>query len=222
MAQVMSQPDPVRPRLVLVTTPLGDAEAEDRLRAALSGGDVASVIVDAAGRDSAAFQRLAELLVPIVQEAGAAALIADDTRCAGRVGADGIHLTGGDLEALAEAVERFQPKSIVGASGFETRHDALEAGENLPDYLMFGRLAGDQKDAPHERNLELAAWWAQIVELPCILMGGASLEALDEAIASGAEFVALGAAVFGPGVDSAEAVRRANAMFDAALPGAAA
>ncbi|MEX6508570.1 thiamine phosphate synthase [Jiella sp. M17.18] len=207
--------DPIRPRLVLVTTPLGDAEAEAALKAALSGGDVASVILDPAGRDADGFQRFAEKLVPLIQAAGAAAVIADDTRSAGRLRADGIHLTGGDLAALGEAVERFAPKLIVGGSGFETRHDALEAGERLPDYLFFGRFGGDAAAEVHPKNLRMAEWWAEIVEIPCILMIGRDIAGIGAACSTGAEFVAAAAAVFADPDRAGEMVAQANALLDA-------
>lgn len=131
IARLMRE-DFIRPRLVLVTTLLPDGEAgEAALRSALAGGDVASVIVDPAGRDEAAFQLFAEALVPLIQDHGAAALVADDTRCAGRTKADGLHLSKGDLAELDEAIGRYAPKLIVGASGFSTRHEALEAGERI-------------------------------------------------------------------------------------------
>ncbi|MBP0615349.1 thiamine phosphate synthase [Jiella mangrovi] len=211
----MTSDDLIRPRLVLVTTPLTDADAEERMRAALSGGDVASVLIDAAGRDAAEFQRLAETLVPLAQAAGAAAIVVDDSRVAGRSRADGLHLTGGDIEALGDAVSRHQPKLIVGGSGFTSRHGALEAGERMPDYILFGRFAGDTEAEPHKKNLALAEWWAQIVEVPCIVMGGAELSTLEVAAATRAEFVALSRAVFGDGVDPAAAVAQANSTFDA-------
>ncbi|MBO0905884.1 thiamine phosphate synthase [Jiella sonneratiae] len=207
--------DPIRPRLVLVTTPLSDDEAAAKLGAAMAGGDVASVLIDPAGRDAAAFQRLAETLVPLVQAAGAAAIVVDDSRAAGRAKADGLHLTGGDVEALGEAVSRHQPKMIVGCSGFETRHDALEAGERMPDYLLFGRFGGDSDAGPHHKSLALAEWWAPIVEIPCILLGGADLSTLETAAATGAEFIGLARAVFAEGNDPAACVAAANRVLDA-------
>ncbi|MEF2551218.1 thiamine phosphate synthase [Aurantimonas sp. A2-1-M11] len=211
----------IRPRLVLLTTPLGDADAVKAMEAALAGGDVASVILDAAGRDAASFQNLAAALVPIIQAAGAAAIIAEDTQCAGRVQADGIHLTSGDPAELGEAMERFAPKLIVGASGFETRHDALEAGELRPDYLMFGRFGGDAEPGPHHKSVAMGEWWAEIVELPCIVMGGGDVETVVEAAATRAEFIALSAAVFGEPAAAGEKVARANALIDAWFESAA-
>ncbi|MBC6715644.1 thiamine phosphate synthase [Aurantimonas sp. DM33-3] len=212
----------IRPRLVLLTTPLGDADAVTAVQAALAGGDVASVILDPAGRDAVSFQNLAEKLVPIIQAAGAAAIVADDTQCAGRVQADGIHLTSGDPAELGEAMERFAPKLIVGASGFETRHDALEAGELRPDYLMFGRFGGDVDPNPHPKSIAMGEWWAEIVELPCIVLAGSDIESVVEAAATRAEFIALSAAVFAQPDAAGEMVARANSLIDAWFESAAA
>ena len=63
----------------------------------------------------------------------------------------------------------------------------------------------------------MAGWWAEIVEVPCILMGGADLETLPEAISSRAEFVALSYAVFGASGEEAERVAQANRMLDVAV-----
>jgi thiamine-phosphate pyrophosphorylase len=77
---------------VLVTPVDGDlgVVAED-LRRALSGGDVAAVLIGRTGSE-ADRQAAAERLVPIAQGAGAAAVVVGDTRAAGRSKADGIHI----------------------------------------------------------------------------------------------------------------------------------
>lgn len=209
--------DFTRPRLVLVTTLLADGESGTAaLGAALGAGDVASVIVDPAGRSEAAFQSFAETLVAVCRNHEAAVLVAEDTRVAGRAKADGFHLSGGDVEALGEAVGRFAPRSIVGASGFKTRHEALEAGELLPDYIFFGTFGADLDASPREPDLDLAEWWAEIVEVPCIVLGGADVETLAEAVRTGSEFVALSAAVFADPAPASVAakVARANALLD--------
>lgn len=210
--------DFTRPRLVLVTTPLPDGPAgADALRAALAAGDVASVAIDPAGRDEAAFQNFAEPLVAICRDREVPAVVVDDTRCAGRAKADGLHVSGGDLDTLRNAVARFAPRMIVGTSGFSTRHEALEAGELLPDYVLFGRLGGDAEAAPQAADLALAEWWAEIVEVPCVVFGGGDVETLGDAVRTGAEFVALAAAVFAdpaPAVVAAR-VERANVLLDA-------
>ena len=207
-------PPPNRCRLVLIAPPSLDAA---RLADALAGGDVASLILPAHGLGEAAFQDAAEALVPVAQQAGAAAVVAGDLRIAGRVGADGVHLEAAKAE-IADAIARLQPKMLVGAGGIKTRDDALELGELRPDYVFFGRFGYDNKPEPHARNLGLAAWWASMVEIPCVLLGGASLASVEEAAATGAEFVALSAAIFGEGLDPRRQVAEANALLDQKAP----
>lgn len=208
-----------RCRLVLVTPREADA---DRLATvlgdALRGGDVASVILPQYDLDDRTFQAVAEATVPAVQAAGAAALIAGDTRVAGRAKADGIHVAGGGAAALAEAVERFAPKLIVGGGNAKTRHAALELGEIRPDYVFFGQLDGDIKPEAHPRNLELAEWWAAMVEIPCIVMGGTDPMSALAVAATGAEFVALRTAVFAEEGAAARIVAEVNAALDRQAP----
>ncbi len=107
---------------------------------------------------------------------------------------------------------------IVGAGGATTRDDALELGEMQPDYIFFGRFGFDNKPEPHRRNLSLGAWWADVVEIPCIVLGGSELASVETVAATGVEFVALSSAVFGEGVDPRQAVREANAILDRTAP----
>lgn len=202
-----------RCRLVLVTP--ADAEP-DRLAAQLEaagrGGDVASVIVPDHGLDERAYQRLLERLVPIGQGFGVAVIATGEARLAARTGADGVHV-GGNGRAVAEAVKAHQDRMIVGAQAGKTRHNALEVGEARPDYVLFGKLAGDTHPQAHRVAMADAAWWAELVEVPGILMGGNDLDHLDAAAATGVDFVALSRAVLGPDVDAEAAVRTANEIL---------
>jgi thiamine-phosphate pyrophosphorylase len=199
-------------RLFLVAPPRIDAEFfAPLLKEALAAADVAAVLL-AIGD---APEELLQPLVCIAQEAGAAALVADDTRLAGHVKADGVHISGG-LEDIRFALESFKPSRIVGAGNIHSRHAALEIGELTVDYLFFGRPHGDTHDAPHPKALELAEWWTEMTEVPAVIMAGRSIDSVREAAATGAEFVALHGAVWshvrGPG----EAVKLAAAMLNQA------
>ena len=209
----MNQKNKERCRLVLIAPPgeSGPAFAA-RLEAALAGGDVASVILPVHDLDESAYQKHLEACVAVAQAHDVAAIAVDDTRALGRVQADGLHVDSGPRD-LADAVERFQERYIVGAGGADTRHRALELGEARPDYMFFGRFGFDTHPGPHKRNIALAEWWAGMIEIPCIVMGGNALETLGEAAETGAEFVALSRAIFGEGTDPAEAVRQANRIL---------
>jgi len=187
------------------------------VEAALRGGDVASVIIPQYGLDDAAFQKRAELIVPLVQASSAAALIAGDSRVAGRVKADGLHVVG-NAEALSEAVEKFTPKLIVGGGNADDRHKALEQGEANPDYVFFGRLEGDIKPEAHPKNLALGEWWASMIEIPAIVMGGTDLSSVVAVAETGVEFVAMRSGVFDNVGGAAQAVSEINALLDEKAP----
>jgi thiamine-phosphate pyrophosphorylase len=209
---------PNRCRLVLIWPEAARKDdAAARLKAALSGGDVASLIVPQYGLSGDAFQELCEALVPTAQQEGVAVMVAGDTRVAGRVKADGVHVEARPTE-LGEIIDRLGGKMMVGAGGVKSRDDALNLGERQPDYLFFGRFGYDNKPEPHPRNLSLAEWWAQMVSIPCVVLGGSDTASVAAVAATGAEFVALTEAVFGEDRDAQAAVARANALLDAEAP----
>jgi thiamine-phosphate pyrophosphorylase len=209
-----------RCRLCLVTPPGDDvADAARRLTEALSGGDVASLVIAADPGDPARLQRMAEALVPIAQAHGVAALVHNDTRVAGRVKADGVHVDSG-LDDLKAAIAAFHPGSIVGAGGLVRRHDAMLAAEAGPDYLFFGRLDGDTGPGTFPRTFDLAEWWSSVAIVPAIVMGGSALASVEKAAAAGIAFVALSRAVWddrrGPAAAVAEAADRLAAVGEPA------
>ena len=189
-------------------------------------GDVASVIFSTINDPSLAEAEFQEKVGPLVeasQSLGVAAIIADHSRVAGRVRADGLQL-GQDKIALRDAIEKFTPSMMIGAAGVKTRHTALEIGELQPDYVMFGKPGGDIRPEPHPKNLDLGNWWSAIIEIPCIVMGGSSIESALEVARCGADFVALGTAIFAPDTSAItieEAARRVadtNQMLDDHAP----
>ena len=210
------QNPPNRCRLVLIAPP--DAEPkrfDEQLVAALAAGDVASLILPQYAMDEGSFQAFAERVVPIAQNSGVAVIVAGDSRVAGRVHADGVHIEEGRDE-LADAIRRLQDRMMVGAGGAKTRDDALDLGEVRPDYIFFGRFGYDKDAAPHPRNLTLGRWWAEMIEIPCIVLGGTDVASVEAVSRTGAEFVALSAAVFGG--DAGSAVAEANAILDRTGP----
>ena len=177
------------PRLFLITPASVELPAFAVVLAeVLAAGDVAAVLI--AGSRNASFDAAAAALVPIIQNGGAAAIVADDTRLAGRYNADGVHVTTG-LADLADAARSLRPKRIVGAGNIATRHEAMEAGEAGPDYLFFGREHDDTHDAPHPKTLDLAEWWSDVATIPAVVMAGRHIDSVSDAVATGAAFVGL-------------------------------
>ncbi|MEP1207573.1 MAG: thiamine phosphate synthase [Rhizobiaceae bacterium] len=189
----------------------------------LAAGDVASVLFSPEQMDESSFQKMVEPLVKATQDSDVAAIITDYSRIAGRTGADGLQL-GQDLVALKDAIEKFSPGIMIGAANVKTRHNALTIGELRPDYLMFGKPDGDIRPEPHPKNLALGQWWSQMVEIPCIVMGGSAMETVIDVAKCGAEFVALKNAIFAPNPDAnthmttPERVRHVNLLLGQHAP----
>jgi len=202
----------VRCRLCLVTPASYRAEElAPRVADALSGGDVASLIITSPAPDEAALQRAAALFVPIASARGVASLVVGNGRLVMRTGADGVHIETGAGD-VAEA-RRALKNRIVGAGNVASRHDAMEIAEADPDYLFFGRLDGDTGDDIFPRALDLAAWWSSVAVIPAIVMGGCTVGSVAAAAANGIEFVALSRAVWDDPRSPAAAVAEAVTQF---------
>lgn len=203
-----------RCRLILIAP--CDAGAQESLKAAFSGGDVASVIIPTGELNELEYADHVEKLVPIIQENSAAALVMKDTQSMGRSNADGIFI-GSNIDTLLEIKEKFHPKKIVGFGGAKNKHNSMVAGDVGPDFMFYGKVDGDIKPEAHPKNVDLAHWWSQMVEIPCVVMAGSQLESVADIAASGAEFVAASKAVFGAG-DAKENVEKINALLEEHSP----
>lgn len=199
-------------RLCLVTPHAIDlATFTASLEAAVTAGDVASLIIDLPTASDVDRRRAADHVTPIAQAHDVAVLVRNDTRAGGRAKADGVHIDTG-MADLRAALDTFHPGGIVGVGGLETRHEAMEAGETAVDYVFFGDLDRPEEPMVAARALDLAEWWVPLFEPPVVLLGGSSLSSCDDAAATGAEFVALRGAIWsdprGPAAAVAEAVER--------------
>jgi thiamine-phosphate pyrophosphorylase len=179
-----------QPRLYLVTPADADPNAlKFDLLAALDSGDVAAVLMRLPEGDDRALINRVKAVAPTVQNANAALILDGHANIVARSGADGAHLTG--LPAFEDAVNGLKPDRIAGIGGLETRHDAMVAAESGADYVMFGDNARPSLDALVER----VSWWAEVFEIPCVAYA-ATLEEIPALVAAGADFVAVGDAVF--------------------------
>jgi thiamine-phosphate pyrophosphorylase len=185
-------------KLYLLTPPLRAADLDDfasTLAAGLDGGDVACVLARIAPGAEGDAKKIIARLVEIAAKGGAALLVDNDARLAARVGADGAHMTGGPAE-LNDALASLKPERIVGAGRLRTRDDAMNAGEAGADYVMFGEPRRDGFTPPADETVERVEWWAEIFEPPCVGYAAALADIAPLADA-GADFVALGDAVWG-------------------------
>jgi thiamine-phosphate pyrophosphorylase len=191
-----------------VAPDLPSLDALESLNGALNAGDVASLIIDPALAHGDALVGAVNAAI----DCDVAAIIVGG-RLVGD--ADGIQIES-DAEALGAAIRTMGADKIVGAAGIATRHDAMTLGEANPDYLFFGRIDGDDQSVAHPRALELASWWAELFQIPSMVMGGSEIDSTIAAAVRGIEFVALGRAVWTYPDGPSEAVKAANALLDEA------
>jgi len=197
-------------RLYLILPPVVDAaQFKPRLAAALGAGDVACVLMrQDSHRD---IKPVAQALLAVVQERDAAFLVEGDPRLAARIRADGVHVAY-SAEALDAALSSLGQDAIVGAGRLSTRDDAMSAGEAGASYVMFGEPEADGSRPAPDSTLERVTWWAEIFNVPCVAYAG-TLDEVGPLAAAGAEFVALGDAVWMHPGGPAEAVKEANTIL---------
>jgi thiamine-phosphate pyrophosphorylase len=205
------------PRLYLVTPVIEDAAAfAGVLRDALEAADVAAVLLRlkaAAERDL--INRI-KLLAPLVQGKDAALVLDGYAELAARAGADGAHLTG--LASFTAAVQSLKPAKIAGCGGVSSRDDAMIAGEQGADYVMFGGLGAEHRRSSFETTVEQIEWWAPLFQIPCVGFAANPLE-IRPLSAAGADFVAVGESIWDDPRGAAPAV--ADAARQLTAPGIA-
>jgi len=204
-------------RLYLITPVLSDAAFAPRLAEACAGGNVAAVLLRLAAADERSLIKLVKAVAPAAQEHGAALIVAaegeaDLATVAARGGADGAHVQGGSPALVRELRERLKDERAVGAGGIRTKDDAMTLGEAGVDYLLFGEPRPDGSVPALESVVERAAWWAEIFETPCAAYAP-SLEAIPALVATKAEFVAVGDAVWSHPAGPAKGVEAAVALI---------
>lgn len=205
-------------RLYLITPLLEDASLAPKLAEACKGGAVAAVLLRLSGSDERSLTNLVKALAPSVQEHGTAVIVtaegkADLANIAARGGADGIHVSAIDPREIRELRERLKGERAIGVGAIRTKDDAMSFGEAGVDYLLFGEPRADGSLPSLESVIERAAWWAEIFETPCVAYAP-TMEALESLAATGAEFVALGDAVWSHPQGPAAAVKAASDVLE--------
>ena len=186
------------------------------LEEALTGGDVACLQLRLKGVDDAEILRAGEILMPVCHAADVAFIMNDRPDLAATLGADGVHIgqEDGDYQAARKLVG---PDATVGVTCHASRHLAMDAAEAGADYVAFGAFFDTATKQPKTRaTLDILTWWSEIFEIPCVAIGGITVENCRELIDAGADFLAVSAGVWQYKDGPAEAVKRFNAIMDEA------
>jgi thiamine-phosphate pyrophosphorylase len=183
------------------------------LEAALSAGPVAAFQFRVKGFDQHAAFALAEPLQEICAAHDVAFIVNDSIGLAKRLNSDGVHL-GQDDGDVGEAREVLGKQAQIGVTCHNSRHLAMEAAEAGADYVAFGAFyPTTTKDVKHIAELDTVEKWSMVTEIPCVAIGGITVENARPVIEAGADFIAVSSGVWKHPEGPAAAVKAFNALL---------
>jgi thiamine-phosphate pyrophosphorylase len=204
-------------RLYLITPPTLPDHFADQLATALDTGDIAAVQLRLKDAPDLLLQKTIERLRPIVQSRNVAFLLNDRPDLAVKHGCDGAHV--GQTDMPVKQARKILGDLTLGVTCHNSRHLAMEAGEAGADYVAFGAFFPTATKAPPEMaEIETLRAWAEIMEIPCVAIGGITAENCAPLVQAGAEFLAVVGAVWSHPDGPASGVRALLKAIAAATP----
>jgi thiamine-phosphate pyrophosphorylase len=200
-------------RLYLITPPrLDDLAGFGRALAhALDAGDVAALQVRLKDMPDEIVAAAVDVLMPIAQARGVATILNDRPDLAARLGCDGVHVGQSDTP-LAQARKIMGADATIGVTCHDSLHLGMEAAEGGADYVAFGAFfPTTTKDASTHAEPEILTGWQADMVIPCVAIGGITVETAAGLAAAGADFLAVSAGVWSYGAGPAAAVAAFNA-----------
>lgn len=200
---------PLLCRLYLITPPAlpdpdGFATALDQ---ALSGGDVAALQVRLKGVGDEAIAEAVRAVQPLCRARGVALILNDRPDLAAELDCDGVHL-GQEDGTVADARRLLGRERMIGVTCHDSRDLAYDAAEAGADYVAFGAFhPTTTKDASTRAEAELLSIWQETMQIPCVAIGGITVQTARALSQAGADFLAVSAGVWAHAGGPAEAVR---------------
>jgi thiamine-phosphate pyrophosphorylase len=194
----VSELDRALPRLYLITPPRIDdlSGFATTLEAVIKAGDVACLqlrLKDVADDD---VLEAAKGLFPMAQALGVACLVNDRPDLAKLAGADGVHVGQQDA-TIAFARKTIGSDGIIGVTCHDSRHLAMEAAEAGADYVAFGAFFDTATKVPSSRATpDILSWWQEVMEVPCVAIGGINPDNGEALMRAGADFLAVSGGVW--------------------------
>jgi thiamine-phosphate pyrophosphorylase len=186
-----------RCQFYLLTPPAIELAAfSETLKAALDSGDVAALQLRLKPASDDTILRAVDALRPIAQDRGVAFILNDRPDLAAKSGCDGVHIGIEDIP-LRDAQKLMGMDAIIGVTCKTSRHRAMEAAEAGASYVAFGAFFDSATRAVvAEAEAEILEWWSQLMEVPCVAIGGITPENCGPLVKAGADFICASAAVW--------------------------
>jgi len=187
----MSEPD--QPQVYLIAPPVFGPDTPDLVARLLDAHPVACLRLALATQDIDQLARAADALREVAHSRDVPIVVSDHLLLVAAHGLDGVHLSG--TRGLRDARKELGADAIVGAFCAASRHDGITAAEIGADYVSFGPAGETALGAGSRAELELYAWWSEVIEAPVVAEGALDLS-LARTLAPVVDFLALGEEVF--------------------------
>lgn len=185
-------------------------EFASTLDQALAAGEVACLQLRLKGAEDDEIIRAAEKLMPICHSHDVAFLINDRADLAAKVDADGVHLgqEDGDVPSARTLIGHGKD---IGVTCHDSMHLAYKAGEEGANYVAFGAFfPTETKDTEIQPEIDILTVWDEVTELPCVAIGGITVDNCRQLADAGAHFVAVCSGVWNHPDGPVAAVRAFN------------
>jgi thiamine-phosphate pyrophosphorylase len=204
-----------RCRLYLITpAKLEPKSFAETLKRTLDAGDVASLQLRLKDASDDEIRRAVEILMPLAQARNVAFILNDRPDLAAELRCDGVHVGQEDM-SYAAARAQVGRDCIVGVTCHNSRHLAIEAAEAGADYVAFGAFFPTTTKEPKEyAEIETLRWWAELMVVPCVAIGGITAANAKPLVESGADFLAVSSGVWDHAGGPPAAVKAFNTLFN--------
>lgn len=185
-------------RLYLITPPaLGDFAAFARLlETTLAAGDVGALQIRLKDVDDQTIAKAVGALLPVARARQVAVILNDRPDLAAALDCDGVHVGQSDMP-LAQARREMGADRLVGVTCHDSRDLAMTAAEGGADYVAFGAFfPSGTKATTHRPDLEMLEIWQETMLIPCVAIGGITVDNCRPLVTAGADFLAVSAGVW--------------------------
>lgn len=167
-----------------------------QLETAISAAPVACLQIRLKDVPDSDVVQAAEAIIPLCHTHNVSVIINDRPDLAKACSADGVHIGQEDMDYFSSR-ELLGEDAIIGITCHNSKELAFQAASAGANYVAFGAFFETGTKTPKTRaELEILTWWNQVVETPCVAIGGINPSNAATVIKAGADFIAVSSGVW--------------------------
>ena len=204
-------------QIYLITPPkISDIEAFCQiLEKTLAAAPVACLQIRLKDLEDSALVQAGKTIARTCHAANVEVIMNDRPDLAVKIGADGAHIGQEDMDYFSSR-ELLGGDAILGVTCHNSKELAFAAASAGADYVAFGAFFDTPtKTAKAKADLEILEWWQEAVEIPCVAIGGTTVENAQSVIQAGAYFIAISSGVWDHPDGPAKAVSQFSRLCSA-------